>query len=91
MAAKFRITVERIDGESSAESGQLQFEATNHDDILQIAERVRSKNWLEEADANALAIGLKLFSEVMLKNRSDPLFKELQPSMTKFIAGLKNR
>lgn len=92
MPYKFKITVEKIDdqGITSADA-RLQFEVDNHDDILGIAERVRAKNWLKESDANSLAVGVKLFTEVLLKNRSEPLFKELQPAITKFMAGLKSR
>lgn len=34
-------------------------------------------------------LGLKLFSEVMLKNRKDPLFEEITPAFGAFMKKLK--
>lgn len=89
----FRISVTRLsdntEGDPVAEDASLTFDASSHDDILMIAERVRGGTRLSEADANALAIGLKLFSGVMLKHRSDPAFKAVEPAMRDFIKSLK--
>ena len=52
----------------------LQFEVGNHDDIFKIVELMRSRGDLKENDATAFALGLKLFSEVMLENKQNPLF-----------------
>ena len=54
---------------NSVEADALEFETRNHDDIFKIVELMKDKMDLEEVDATAFAIGIKLFGEVMLKNR----------------------
>jgi hypothetical protein len=62
----------------------------NHDDIFSVIERQRAKGLFgNEQQATEFAIGLKLFSEVMLKNRKDPLFQELAPAFSEFMKKLK--
>jgi hypothetical protein len=64
---------------------------TNHDDLLAIVERVSAATAFARDDATALAIGLKLFTGVMLQHRQDPLFADVQPAMRSFISNLKAR
>jgi len=72
----------------SAEPVELIFE--NHDDIFSIIERQKNKDLFgDKQQATEFAIGLKLFSEVMLKNRKDPLFEELAPAFGAFMKKLK--
>jgi hypothetical protein len=69
----------------------LSFEVANHDDILAIVDRVNAATAFNRNDATALAIGLKLFTGVMLQHRHDPLFADVQPAMRAFIGNLKAR
>lgn len=64
------------DGHPSEYSEPLIFKTGNHDD-------------LSPADATALTIGLKLFSEVMLEHRGHPLFQDFQPHLVNFMKLLK--
>ncbi|MGI4742205.1 MAG: DUF3861 domain-containing protein [Janthinobacterium lividum] len=67
---------------------ELNFE--NHDDIFNIVERLQARNLFAElGQSTEFAIGLKLFSEVMLKNRQHPLFEELAPAFKAFMQRLK--
>lgn len=52
------------------EADPLQFEVENHDDIVSIAHRMNGRFDLGEESSKAFAIGLKLFGEVLLKNRN---------------------
>lgn len=92
-AHRFRIRLERIDdGDPAAGSpAALSFEAHSHDDILAIVERVRAGTAFSTDDASALALGIKLFTGVMLSHRRDPLFADIQPAMRAFIGNLKAR
>jgi hypothetical protein len=85
---RFRIKVERMD---DAASSPLVFEVINHDDIFAIVDRVRAGTAFAANDAVALAVGLKLFTGVMLSQRHDPLFASVQPAMRMFIGNLKSR
>ena len=62
----------------------------SHDDLLQIVQRVQDKALFTNAEEAAqFAIGLKMFSEVMLKHRDHPLFAELKPAFGSFMKKLK--
>ena len=91
---KFRVTIEHVatpKGEA-VEREPLVFEAVNHDDIVAIAERmIASGKWGDKDQAAQLLIGLKMFSEVALWNRDDPLFAAVRPALSEFVAGLKGR
>ena len=67
----------------------LEFEVENHDDIFAIARRMSGKLDLDENATNAFALGLKLFGETILKNRDNPLFAQIKPSMGEFMRALK--
>lgn len=72
----------------SVEPLELTFE--NHDDIFAIIERQKAKGLFGDASqATEFTIGLKLFSEVMLKQRKDLLFEELTPAFSAFMKKLK--
>jgi hypothetical protein len=69
----------------------LEIEFDNHDDIFSIVEKLRGKDpFGDPAQATQFAIGLKLFSEVMIKNRKHPLFDELGESFGLFMKKLKS-
>ena len=69
----------------------LNFEFDNHDDLFNIFEVVKSKQIFEDENtATEFALGLKLFTEVMLKNKQHPLFEELRPAIMEFMKKLKS-
>ncbi|UKT63165.1 DUF3861 domain-containing protein [Pedobacter mucosus] len=64
----------------------------NHDSIFNIIKAIKSKNIFEdENQSTEFAIGLKMFTEVILKNRDNELFKELQPAIGEFMKKLKSK
>lgn len=88
---RYRITVEPLADAKGAPSTHqpLQFEVGNHDDIIAIVERMRGREDLPEDAATALAVGLKLFSEVMLEHREHPLFSSFREPFVQFMQTLK--
>ncbi|WP_085315292.1 DUF3861 domain-containing protein [Derxia lacustris] len=89
---RYRITVEHLSdpqGAPSTHAAPLQFETGNHDDILAIVERMQARGDFAPDTGAALAVGLKLFSEVMLENRSHPLFSEFSAHFRDFMKRLK--
>ncbi|UOG77488.1 DUF3861 domain-containing protein (plasmid) [Hymenobacter tibetensis] len=69
----------------------LEVEFDNHDDIFQIIERLQARNlFAKPSQATEFAIGLKLFSEVMLNNRDHALFAEMRPAFSEFMKKLKS-
>ena len=68
----------------------LQLEFDNHDEIFSIIKRIQDKNVFQSKEQAAeFAIGLKMFSEVMLKNKNLPLFEEFRPAFGSFMKKLK--
>ncbi|ALM48224.1 hypothetical protein AMR72_04505 [Flavobacterium psychrophilum] len=66
-------------------------EFDNHDEIFAIITRLQEKNHFDDADQSAqFAIGLKIFSEVMLKNKNNNLFSEFLPEFKNFMTKLKS-
>ncbi|MDN5627606.1 protein of unknown function [Epilithonimonas bovis DSM 19482] len=88
----YKIHLEELSLKNSAEVlKSIDFEFVNHDDLFKIIEVLKSKNLFgNENDATEFALGIKLFSEVMLRHRDHPLFEELKPAFGEFMKKLKN-
>ena len=91
---QYKITLEHLaDHEGNiVEPKKIEFSAPNHDDIFAIIDKMKNKEGVEEQMAQRFAVGLKLFSEVMIENRKNPLFEQLTPhfrEMMKIIKGKK--
>jgi Domain of Unknown Function with PDB structure (DUF3861) len=88
---RYKITVEALtDAKGEPVEGRsLTFEAANHDDILGIVERMRTRVPFDGNTVASLGVGLKLFSEVTLVHRADPMFAGIRPALGEFIRGLK--
>lgn len=78
------------DGLPPREPAELSFLHVNHDDVIAIVERIRGSSGLEPNDAAAVAVGLKLLSEVMVREKTNALFDPLRGAMREFIIKLKN-
>ena len=85
---QYRITIEPI---APAAPPPLQFQVDAHDEILALVERSRQRGDSPADTAAAFIVGLKLLGEVMLKNRSHPLFEEFGPQFGQFMQRLKGR
>lgn len=78
------------DGSEGTKNISLEFD--NHDDIFNIFEVIRSRQIFEDENTSTeFVLGLKLFTEVMLKNKQHPLFEELRPAITEFMKKLKSQ
>ena len=88
---RYRVTVEKLsDAQGEPVHGQcLSFYTSNHDDILDIVNKLQDKLTFDAGTAASLGVGLKLFSEIALLHRSNPLFSEIRPALSEFIQRLK--
>ena len=69
----------------------IELEFGNHDNIFNIIEKMKERNRFKtEQDSVEFAIGLKLFREVMLKNKDNPLFEDFRPAFGKMMKKLKS-
>ena len=87
---RYRITVEHVAtaSPSQVQHAPLQFESGNHDDIFSIIDKARSKGHFDDDTSAALILGLKLFADVMIKQRKHALFAEIALPMREFIGKL---
>lgn len=93
-ANKYQLTLtlqQYADGQTEPPR-HLELDITNHDELFDIIERLKATDpFADSSQATEFAIGLKLFSEVMVKNRTNPLFEELLPAFGSFMKRLKSR
>lgn len=90
---KYRLTLEQVSlaKEETPLQSPLNLEFENHDEIFSIIEKINAKNLFNDAqEGTEFALGLKLFSEVMIKNRKNPLFDEFSPAFAAFMKRLKS-
>lgn len=87
----YRLTIESLFlSDSSQELREMQLDFENHDEVFDIILRVQEKQIFHTTQQAAeFAIGLKLFSEAMIKNRDHPLFQEFLPAFRVFMKDLK--
>lgn len=87
----YRFTIDHLEDAKGVaiDDSSLTFETRNHDDLLKIVEAMKGKMELDEMDATAFAIGLKLFGEVMMKNRKNEIFKEFKPHLNNLMKEIK--
>ncbi|WP_209399792.1 DUF3861 domain-containing protein [Pseudozobellia sp. WGM2] len=70
----------------------IEFEFGNHDNIFAIIERMKQRDRFKtEQDSVEFAIGLKLFSEVMLRNKDNSLFEDFRPAFGAMMKKLKSK
>ncbi|HEX8606676.1 MAG TPA: DUF3861 domain-containing protein [Pseudoduganella sp.] len=88
---RYRVTLEHLQdpGGNPVTRAPLAFEVGNHDDIFAIVERMRGRADFSPETATAFAVGLKLFSEVMLENRDHPLFADFRQHFQQFMKEVK--
>ncbi|CAN5332506.1 DUF3861 domain-containing protein [soil metagenome] len=90
MPSHYQITVQPTDATGATEAGPpLSFAVSNHDDLLAILAKMQANETVPHEEAAEFAIGLKLFLEVMIRHRGEPLFKDLWPHMAQFMKRLK--
>lgn len=89
MPYAYRITAEKLDLPEGSEPVRCTFDVANHDDIVPLIERARALNVLPEEEPEPFTTGLKLFGEVHMAHRREPLFAELHPHFLAFMKRLK--
>ena len=90
MPHSYRVTLQRQSADLPAgQDGSLSFVVTNHDELFQLMKRVASRGILPEGEVAEFTTGVKLFGEIMLRHRDEPLFAELVPHFGAFMKRLK--
>jgi hypothetical protein len=92
-AHQYRITLEYLGGKQAGPDlhQPLTFETNNHDDIFNIIVTAQAARMFDPDTSAALVLGMKLFSEVMLKHKKDPLFAPMLAAYLDYIGPFKAR
>lgn len=88
----YEVTLKHIadaQGNPSTYADTLSFNSYNHDDIFKVLQMIKNSQILDDEAAKPFAVGLKLFSEVMLEHKNLPLFKDFMPHFGQFMKALK--
>ncbi len=90
---KYKIQLEEIELKDGTQAGKaLEFQFTNHDNVFELIQRSIDKRRFESDNDNIeFMVGLKLFSEVMLRNRNHPLFEDFLPAFGEFMKKVKGK
>ncbi|KIC62927.1 DUF3861 domain-containing protein [Chryseobacterium taiwanense] len=90
---KYHLTLQELSLKDGSEGGKtLELDFENHDSLFHIFEVIQSKKiFQDENTTHEFALGLKLFTEVMIKNKQHPLFEELRPAIMEFMKKLKSQ
>lgn len=90
---KYKIYLHEIGLKDGTQTGKsIEFDFENHDNILNLIEQTQDNFGFEDKSQNIeFILGLKLFSEVILKNRNNPLFEEFSPAFGQFMKKLKEK
>ncbi|KOS08146.1 hypothetical protein AM493_00800 [Flavobacterium akiainvivens] len=64
----------------------------NHDNLFNIIDVMQQKDLFNDmGQSTEFAIGLKMFSEVMLRNKDNALFTDFMPAFKDFMKKLKGQ
>jgi len=87
----YRIMVSPLAENDVPAASSVAFTHASHDDLLAIVARMQASSGLDDDDAAAVAVGLKLLGDVMLAQRANPLFESLREPLHAFIRKLKSQ
>ena len=87
---RYSIALEELDVPAAEPGRTLTFSVENHDDIFAIVDRLKLGKVVPAAEAAEFALGLKLFSEVVIRHRKEPMFSEMFSDIGQFIKRLKS-
>ena len=91
---QYHVTVQHLadaQGNPSSYTEKLEFNTSNHDDIFVVLDRLQKAELFDDTTTKSFAVGLKLFSEVMLENKNHELFKKFLPQFHTFMKHLKQQ
>lgn len=90
---KYRVHLQEIEQKDGTKLGKsIEFQFENHDDVLHLIELTQKRtNFANEGENAQFIIGLKLFSDIMMKNKDNSLFEDFFPAFVDFMKKFKNK
>ncbi len=81
-------SLDSVEG-SDCQDKKITFDITLHEDVFNIIGKLQEKGKIPSNDAAAFGLGLKLFTEVILKNKDCDLCASLRPHLTQIMKEIK--
>jgi len=90
---RYRVTLEYLADAAGTEqqAEPLVFEAGSHDEIFGIVDLARKAELMDKETTTTLIVGQKLFGEVVMENRTNPLFADFWPHFLEFMKKFKSQ
>ena len=91
---QYKLTLEYLKNSKGEEMQEPPIELLfqNHDNIYNILKVVQEKDLFgDNSQTTQFVIGLKLFGDIVMRNRDLELFKEMQPAFLEFMKKLKSK
>ncbi|HRO47486.1 DUF3861 domain-containing protein [Agriterribacter sp.] len=91
---QYKLTLEYLKNSKGEEMQEKPIELLfqNHDNIYKILEVLQEKDLFgDNAQTIQFAIGLKLFGDIIMRNRDLALFEDMQPAFVAFMKKLKSK
>jgi hypothetical protein len=77
MPHSYRLTLQSLSMEApEGEGGRLTFDVADHDELFHLDGRVAALGVVAKEETAQFTIALKLFNEVMLRHRREPMFAD---------------
>ena len=88
---RYKMTVEHIEDKNghSINEKPMVFNMASHDDIAEILSKMQ--NSFDENTNMRLIVGLKLLGEVILENKNQPFFNQLDPHFREIMKVVKGK
>ena len=86
-AHPYRISVAKL--ANNTEQHLMTFDVENHDEIEKVLAHLQKKLPISSAEQQAFAVGLKLFSEVILQHRHEAPFQQWFGDIGQFMRSIK--
>ena len=86
-AHPYRISVAKL--ENNTEQHLMTFDVKNHDEIEKVLAHLQKKLPVSSAEQQAFAVGLKLFTEVILQHRHEAPFQQWFGDMGQLMRSIK--
>ena len=74
---------------STADQNRLSFHAVSHDDVLALVSRLQQTGLFDAETSATMMVSLKLLGEIVIQQRSHPLFSEFYPHFNQFMRQFK--
>lgn len=87
----YKLELHEVSQKDGTQGSQvIEVEFSNHDNIFELLALVQANPRFQTPGEDVeFLLGLKLFSEVMLKNRNHPLFQDFAPAFADFMKKYK--